>query len=118
MIEKRTLPRFAVPIKLEYQRPQGEERFSALTLDISMKGAKLQTQELLKNEDILDLFFYFPNRPPQEAVGKVVWTKECSSCFLAGLYFLNIRDSLKENIFEYVFKYFPQEIQEQWWKTY
>lgn len=117
MIEKRTLPRFAVPIRLEYQKLKVEERFPALALDISMKGAKLKTQELLKSEDILDLFFYFPNRPPQEAVGKVIWTKE-SSYFLAGLYFLNIRDSLKESIFEYVFRYFPQEIQNKWWKDF
>ncbi len=115
MIEKRAIPRFKVPIKLEYQRPDKKEKYSSLTLDISMKGLRLQAQEVLRKDEILDLFFYFPNKPPQEAVGKVLWSENFSTYFQAGLCFLSIKDSLKEDIFEYILKYFPQEIQKQWW---
>ncbi|HEC69755.1 MAG TPA: PilZ domain-containing protein [Candidatus Omnitrophica bacterium] len=116
MIEKRTLPRFKVPIKLEYQIPSNNQKFLGLAVDISMKGLRLQGQKPLEEDEVLDIFFYLPNRPVQEAVGRVVWIRDYSQYFQAGVYFLNIKDSLKEAIFKYILDYFPQEVQARWWK--
>lgn len=117
-MEKRTAPRFKIPLKLEYAKPASPTRYSSLLVDINFKGLRVKSQQPLKEEEVLDLFFYFPNKPVQEAVGKVVWSKNFSSDCEAGLYFLNLRDSLKESIFEYIFKYFPRQIQEQWWRGF
>lgn len=80
-----------------------------------MKGLRLQVSEGFKKNDLLDLYFYLPNKPLLEAIGKVMWSRKSCDKFEIGLWFINIRDSVKEEIFEYVSKYFPQEIQKCWW---
>ncbi|MCD6539862.1 MAG: PilZ domain-containing protein [Candidatus Omnitrophica bacterium] len=116
MVEKRTLPRFKAPIRLEYWILSNNQKFLGLAVDISMKGMRLQGQKPLEKDEILDIFFYFPNRPAQEAAGRVVWIRDYSQYFQAGICFLSIKDSLKEAIFKYIFDYFPQEMQARWWK--
>lgn len=116
MIERRGIPRYNISIKTEYARTNLEgERTLGCVNDISMKGLRLLASEEFKKNDLLDLFFYLPNKPLLETVGKVMWSRPGQDAFEAGLSFINIRDSVKEDIFEYVSKYFPQEIQKCWW---
>ena len=117
MIEKRSLPRISVPIRIEYARPiMHEPKSQAKSTDISLKGLRLVTNNRLKVDDILDLFFHLPDQPFQEAVGKVVWAKENNGQVDCGVYFLNISDPVKQNLLNYIFKYFPKEMENKWWK--
>ncbi len=116
MLEKRKTPRFDIPIKIEYSRVSSDKKsLLSCSKDISMRGVRITAEEKFSSDDILDLAFYLPNRPVQEALGKVMWQSEDKAGFDTGIRFLNIRDSLKEDIFDYLNKYFPSKLQEKWW---
>jgi len=46
----------------------------------------------------------------------VVWQKRVMETNVYGVYFTKIKDSDKENIYKFMRKYFPQEINKQWWQ--
>lgn len=115
MIEKRKTPRFDIPIKVEYSRVSSDKKSRFFcSKDISMRGIRITAEEKFSLDGILGLDFYLPNRPVQEALGKVMWQLEDKAGFDTGIQFLNIRDSLKEDIFDYLNKYFPSKLQEKW----
>ncbi len=106
-----------VPVRIEYARPVlHEPKTQAKSKDISFKGLRLVTSNSLKVDDILDLFFHLPDKPFQEAVGKVVWANEQNKQVNCGVSFLNISDAVKQSLLDYIFKYFPKEIENKWWK--
>jgi len=46
----------------------------------------------------------------------IIWQKVLDAYYFYGLYFTHIKDYDKEKIYQFVYKYFPQIISQQWYK--
>lgn len=46
----------------------------------------------------------------------VIWHKRLMETNVYGVYFVKIKDSDKENIYKFIRKYFPAQINKQWWQ--
>ncbi len=81
----------------------GEEK-RCISVDVSPTGMKVFAKELLKNEEVLDLFFNLPDE--EEAIhakGKVIWAKEREEKFSEfGIEFIEIDDASVDKINRYV----------------
>lgn len=116
MEEKRVIPRFKVPIRTDFAKASSkEEMLAGHSVDISFKGMRLFSPNCFDSGEILDIFFHFPDKPYQEAVGKVMWSRPVKGEFEMGISFLNIKDLVKQNILDYITSYFPQEFSRHWW---
>jgi len=86
--------------------------------DVSMGGVKIlldKSQKVLPSS-LVCLYFLLP-KETLKINGEIVWEKEYPDRKEAGMRFTQIPDSYKEDIFNYVSKYYPQELNRCWWKT-
>ncbi len=114
-MDKRTVNRFEIPLKLDVRAVDYDQRFNAYTKDISMKGIRMLSQQSLNDGTILDLRLCFPNIPQEEVLAKVLWTKKKEDTFESGCVFINMPDYIKEDIYTYMTQYFPNELRKRWW---
>lgn len=119
MAERRRTPRFKAPIHIKYSLPNySEEEFSALSEDISLGGVKVLLNKAVGTplHSLVKLNLLLPNQT-LSVQGELLWVHDKDSTDKeAGIAFLNIPDSYKEEIFNYIFKYHKEEIMRSWWK--
>ena len=100
-------------VKLEAAQPP-----AACTIhDINFKGVRISLKQKLSldkplkiNMDLSREFSSF------ELEVWVAWHKTIDGYNLYGLYFIKIRDLDKERIYQFMRGYFPEKINQQWWK--
>ncbi len=119
-MEKRKLVRFRAPCYIKVSLPRVSSNFSCVGKDISMKGAGLIVEKEdsfnIKPDDSVSLCIFL-HQKRLCVHGKLVWAKEYSWYLECGVYFINIKDEYKQAIFDYVFKYYPQELTRRWWSS-
>ena len=98
-----------------------QDRFQGLPgviRDISMKGASflLDTELSIPCECAHNLYFLLP-QSTLKIPGKVMWTKDVGNKKGVGVSFVNIFDYQKQEIYDSIIKYFPEEITQRWWQV-
>jgi c-di-GMP-binding flagellar brake protein YcgR len=118
MPEKRRFTRFKTTLYIRYNHLNSGEQFSAIAQNISMGGVKIALNKSLKlsADDFLTLYLLIP-QATIKVTGKVVWSAEAEREKEAGISFVNFADSHKEDIYNYIFKYYRQEITDRWWEN-
>ena len=85
--------------------------------DINFKGARVSLKETLPLDKTLkiniDLSREFSSF---ELEAWVAWHKTIDGYNLYGLYFTKVKDLDKEKIYQFMREYFPEKINQQWWK--
>ncbi|UCC94905.1 MAG: PilZ domain-containing protein [Candidatus Omnitrophota bacterium] len=116
--ERRQFVRFRVPFYLKCSSSKDAEEISAMAKDVSMGGLKVVLDRALDvvPENAILLSFLLPSRTLRVS-GKVVWTKSYEDRKEAGVCFINIPDDHKEDIYNYIFKYYREELTRHWWNN-
>lgn len=85
--------------------------------DVSMVGARvlLDASMDIPFGSQLSLSMILPDNTLRVS-GKVVWTKDAGGRREIGMFFVNIPDSCKENLYNCIFKYYKNEIVRRWWQ--
>lgn len=113
---KRKFVRFKAPLHCKYSRLESNVERSVMADDISMGGMKIVAEQSagLPTDSILNIYLLLPNRT-LKVLGKTVWVKDYQDRVEAGIRFIQIYDSYKQEIYDYIFKYHPDQITQRWW---
>lgn len=99
-------------IKLE-----GAENFVNCTLsDISLKGCKLTLLEKLPEDKPFRFELFLSDEFRLDIEAWVAWHKSISSLNYYGIYFTKIKHGDKENIYKFIRRVSPEQINKQWWE--
>jgi len=120
VVERRKLIRFKAPFYFKYSPNHNSldfKKFSGIAKDVNMKGIRISLDKTLdvNSQSLICLYLFLPDKILNISA-KVVWTKDNGNEKEAGIYFINMPDIYKEDIFDYIFKYYPQELTRRWWQ--
>lgn len=115
MYERRRYIRFNTNIGVSTYSQ--EQKILGSIENISMGGARLflPTRQFSCGEDI-DIYLHLPNLPPLKIVSQVIWVKERSEGSNLGIKFVIFPDRYKQDIYEFIFNYYREEILSRWWE--
>ena len=118
MAEKRRYARFKTPFCVQCDWQNRFQSISGVTRDVSMKGASflLDTEVSIPPESILSFYFLLP-QSTLKIRGEVVWAKDIGNKKGLGVSFKYIADHQKQEIYDNIIKYFPEEIIQRWWQV-
>ncbi|MDD4295023.1 MAG: PilZ domain-containing protein [Candidatus Omnitrophica bacterium] len=116
MLEKRKFVRFKAPAYCKCLKVGANADVSGMCKDMSMGGVKIifDRGRDIKEDIVLEVFILLPDKTVK-SVGKIVWVKEYDDKKEAGIKFINISDTYKEDIYGYIFKYYREEVTRHWW---
>jgi len=83
--------------------------------DISFKGLRAYVGLKLHLDTFLKLDLVLNDETILELEVWVVWHKSVGGRNLYGFYFSRIKDPDKERIYQFVRKFYPQQLSQQWW---
>lgn len=114
--EKRRFVRFEAPFCAECSQPDLEKDLSGVIKDISLSGACLlvDAESALAVDKPLYLSLIFP-RTTLRVKTKLVWQKKAADKSKIGVIFNYPSDSLKDDIYEQILKYYPDKMTSRWW---
>ncbi len=117
MFERRRYVRFKASILLKFQSGFAAGAQGVVT-DISMAGAQIALDKAvaLAGDCIIHCNLLLPSQT-LSFYGKTVWYRLGEDCARVGVYFAVIADSHKEDIYNYISKYFRQELVGKWWQA-
>lgn len=116
MEERRKFVRFNAPFCVHYSDQTMSQDTPGVIKDISYGGARiiLDTESRINNSSEADLSILFP-KDTLKVSGVVVWVKGSGSKKELGIAFQNIPPQYKDTIYNYIFKYFKEELTSKWW---
>lgn len=118
MSERRRLPRWQIRQPVKITLPGAQVPAACQIMDINLKGMqvllglKLATDTFVKIKIILAEGFIL-----DIIEAWIVWRRALDGKNIYGLYFTQIKDNDKENIYKFMRKYFPNQINKQWWQS-
>jgi c-di-GMP-binding flagellar brake protein YcgR len=117
MEEKRKFARFHTPIYLKYRMSDSSKEYAGIVKDISMGGLRVVVDKALdiSLDNVLTLYLLIPDSTLKVSA-RVAWTKDFEDRKEVGASFVNIPDAYKENIYNYIFKYYRDEVSQKWWQ--
>lgn len=96
---------------------EGAQVFSdCMVKDINLKGLQIAWGLKLQKDTFVKLSVILSDEWALNVEVWVVWQKSIEGYNIYGLYFSKIFDSDKEKIYQFVRKYFPEQINKQWWQ--
>ncbi len=114
MKEKRTVPRFKIPVKVEYSNATlHNAREEGVCEDFNLNGMRLVAKDKIGTEQFLDLYLHFPGNPCK-ASGRVVWEKDSGGNYQAGISFLNMEEPVRKYLLNYIFDHVTDEFQKKY----
>lgn len=121
MREKRDLGRWSICNRVCYQKEEGGIECECQSADISARGIRLRTGEVLRPDTPLNLKISLAeDLNPVAAKGKVVWQvarqEGTPVSFDTGVSFEDIKDPDREEIYKYAYQYKRDEITNRWWQ--
>jgi len=117
MQERRRFVRWQVNREARVQLEGAVASTTCTVHDISFKGARISLAQKLPKD--------MPHRVSISLCDEfaclsvevwVIWHKTIMETNVYGIYFIKIKDSDKENIYKFIRKYFPAQINKQWWQ--
>ena len=116
MPEKRRFARFKTTLYVLYNLLNDSREFSGIAKDISMGGMKLALDKSINIsvDDFIALHLLIPQITIR-VLGKIIWVNESGQDKDAGVSFVNLSDAHKEDIYNFIFKYYREEITNRWW---
>lgn len=118
MPNNRKFARFKTTLYVRYGRINSSDELSAIAKDISMGGLKLAVDKSanFSPDDFLILYLLIP-QITIKVMGKVVWSSQGEHEKQIGISFINLTDTHKEDIYNYIFKYYREELTNKWWEN-
>ena len=99
-------------------RLEGATDFVKCSLgDISLKGCKITLLEKLPIDQLFKLELFISDELSLSTEAWVAWHKALDRFNCYGIYFTKIKNGDKENIYKFIRKDFPEQINKQWWDT-
>ncbi|MCM8771287.1 MAG: PilZ domain-containing protein [Candidatus Omnitrophica bacterium] len=94
-------------------RQEGRSNFvDCMLCDISFWGVRISCQEILKNNEIIEMYMNIPDSlHPLIIKAKIIYVQPKQWLFYEyGLAFLDIRQKDREKIYEFIYKNYPSEL--------
>tara|TARA_B100000315_G_scaffold259771_1_gene317129 strand:- start:2701 stop:3054 length:354 start_codon:yes stop_codon:yes gene_type:complete len=117
MVERRKYVRFRASFLFKFKNhaPNGAQ---GVVKDVSMSGLRVVLDKSVELDSNSQLNFYLL-LPSQtfEISGETVWVDIFDNRKEAGIHFTNIADSYKEDIYNYISKYYREELVHKWWQS-
>ncbi|MBU2034777.1 MAG: PilZ domain-containing protein [Candidatus Omnitrophota bacterium] len=86
-------------------------------ININYKGLQLSLgPKVIEKDQFLNLSILLDDNFTLDIETWVVWHRVIDNRNLYGFYFIKIKDSDKDSLFKFVFKYAPQEVNKHWWE--
>ena len=115
MIEQRQIPRWQIgekaKMKLREQNWEGKCNLE----DLNLKGLQVSLKEQLPIEDALGMQLVLSDGLNIHVQAKVCWKRQVQDRFYYGLEFAQIKDQHKDDISQYLFKNYNDQVKEFWW---
>lgn len=115
MQTRRRFVRWLVNREAKLQLPESEECVGCRVNDINYKGARVTSTAELKKDRYISLSLTLSEGPVLILEVWVAWHKIIEGHNIYGLYFSKIRDFDKEQIYRFISKYYPEQIEAKWW---
>lgn len=119
MPEQRKIVRFRAPCHcLLTSQDNFRHQHRGIVRDISMRGLCISLDEPLEfyQNKKLDFNLIFPDKILTLA-GEVIWKRVQTDKSEAGIRFLCLPDTCKEEIYNYISKYHNKELTQHWWQV-
>lgn len=85
--------------------------------DINFKGMQIALGQKFKKDTFLKLTIFLAEEFILDIIEAwVVWQKTVEGVNVYGFYFSKIKDSDKEKIYQFIRRYFPERLTQQWWE--
>lgn len=115
MPERRCIIRWQTSNTAQIKLEGAESPIDCLIKDINYKGLQICLKARLPKDTHIKLKLVLNDEFSLEAEVWVAWHKSIDDINIYGFYFTRIKDSDKEKIYKFVYKYFPEQITRQWW---
>jgi hypothetical protein len=116
MQDHRRCPRWQINWQAKVRISDKESLTDCHINDINFKGLKLTLAEKLTPDTFVKLSLILSSDFVLNVEAWVAWHKTIDGYNLYGLYFTKIKDLDKEKIYQFMRGYFPEKINQQWWK--
>jgi len=116
MAERRQLTRWQINRQAKAKLESAEAFADCMVNDINFKGLKVSLGPRLEPDKFLRMNMTLADDCCLDIECWVVWHKKVMETNVYGLYFSKIKDNDKERIYQFMRRYYPQEINKQWWK--
>lgn len=113
---RRSVVRWQINKQAELKVGDRDNFVSCQVKDINLKGIKITTDEVLRKDKFFKLTLALSSDFTLDVEVWVVWHRVIEETNIYGLYFNKIRDSDRENIYQFMHRNFAQEIYRQWWQ--
>lgn len=98
-------------------RLEGTQAFANCHIkDINLKGLQISLVLKLPKDTSLRLSLFLAEGFILDIEAWVVWHKTIMEANIYGLYFTRVKDQDKEKIYEFVRRYYSEQINRQWWQ--
>ena len=115
MSERRNFVRWQLDRKARLQLPGEEECIDCHIKDINYKGAQVALTRELKKDKYINLNITLSEDCILKLEVWVAWHKTIDGHNIYGMYFSRIKDFDKEQIYQFIRKYYPEQVREKWW---
>lgn len=115
MEQRRRFTRWQVDRQAKVKLEGAETFIDCKVKDISLKGSMLASALKLPQDVFLRLSVVLSEEATLELEVWVVWHKSVDGHNLYGFYFTKIKDLDKEKIYQFIRKFYPQQLTKQWW---
>ncbi len=115
MTERRQLNRWQVDKEAKVKLEGAEAPASCSLKDINLKGAQISLAMKLPRDAFLKLNLVLTADFILNVEVWVVWHKGIDGYNIYGFYFSKIEDQDKDKIYQFIRKFYPQQLAQQWW---
>ena len=119
MQNRRKLIRFKATFILKFSAYETACEFQGVVKDISMGGVRVVVDKSLEPlVNCMVSFYLLLPRQTFKIDGEIAWAKEYEDRKEIGIQFVHIPDSYKEEIYDYISKYYRKELTQKWWQRH
>jgi hypothetical protein len=116
MQDRRSTGRWRIKQTSDFRLEEDDYYEECQIRDINYKGLRLALKRKLSTDTYLNISLKLTPDSILKAEVWVAWHRVSGENDFYGLVFTKIRDSDKASIYEFVRKYFPESIYNQWWQ--
>lgn len=116
MTERRQINRWQADKETKIKLEGAEVSAKCHLKDINLKGAQISLAMRLPKDTFLKLSLFLTEDSILNVEAWVAWQRTIDGHYVYGIYFSRINDADKEKIYQFIRRYFPEQLTQQWWQ--
>jgi hypothetical protein len=115
--EQRKITRWSISRQIKIKLAGEDDFVDCSLVNLNHKGLQLVFgDKVIEQDQFINLSILLDNNVVLDLEAWIVWRKVVDGQNYYGFYFTKIKDSDKDSLFKFVYKYAPQQVNNCWWR--